>query len=247
MIYPSLDVQVTLRCNAACRNCIKLCNMGVVTGLDYSDTDITLEQAAMIQEELLALAAQHGRPIMSVLCLTGGEPLLHPQIRELAAIFAPLVPVVADMFMINTNGSVEMPELSHYAATYTPLAGKAAEHNVVLLHPSDIEDEGHTFETCQHFRKWRPVVNVYGYSMCCAGDGYIRLMGVDDAITPHLPATPSDFPLAAMNQVCPHCPFGCQTQVFERDAGRPVSDFYLEQAARNRAGRRLTSRLGVAK
>ena len=42
----NIDLCVTLRCTAACPNCVRFCNMSAVTGLDYSDSDMTMGQIA---------------------------------------------------------------------------------------------------------------------------------------------------------------------------------------------------------
>lgn len=242
-MYQTLDVQVTLRCNARCRNCIKLCGMDDVTGLDYSQTDMTLDQIATLRDELADRFVHHGTMVIGVLCLTGGEAMLHPHIHTIVEMLDPLVSIGAvGHITINTNGLVEVPELSQYAVTYTPIPQKAATHNVVLLHPNEIEPGPHGFEQCQHYRKWRPVVNCYGHSLCCAADGYIRLFGLDHLIVPRLPESFDGYPLDKMDDVCSHCPFGASREIFERDAGRPVSVIYGVQAAINRAGRSLKSR-----
>ncbi len=40
----NLDLCITYRCNQSCRNCIEFCNLADITGLDYSDSDMTLSQ-----------------------------------------------------------------------------------------------------------------------------------------------------------------------------------------------------------
>lgn len=234
-LYESLDVQVTLRCNVYCKNCIKFSNMEAVTGLDYSDTDVSLLWVARLRDELAALSA-HGK-VIDTLCLTGGEPTLHPDILDIVNLLKPLVPWVVGQITINSN--LIMPEhlrekLAPYLINYSIVKDKPQIHSTVLLHPSEIQADAPTFAGCTHYRKWRPVVNVYGYSMCCAADGYIRLFGLDELIIPKLPVRPEGFPLSKMDLVCNHCPFGCRTEVFERDEGRPVSAVYQQRAEQNR-------------
>ena len=43
-IFRYIDLQITLRCNTKCLNCIEFCNMDNLTGLNYNDTDMSLEQ-----------------------------------------------------------------------------------------------------------------------------------------------------------------------------------------------------------
>ena len=39
-MLPDIDIQITLRCNGGCKNCIKFCCMEEITGLNYDDTDL---------------------------------------------------------------------------------------------------------------------------------------------------------------------------------------------------------------
>jgi hypothetical protein len=245
MIYPSLDIQITLRCNGSCLNCIEFCGMARLTGLDYSGADVSLEQVQQLKEELQSLSTERGGPVVDVLCITGGEPMLHRELAQIVDLLKPLIGAgVANKLIVNSNLIVRMEELEPYLVNYSTIAEKPLVHNTVLLHPTEIQSTLPTFESCKHYRKWRPVWNVYGYSLCCAGDGYIRLFCLDELIVPRLPESYSGFPLDKMDLVCRHCPFGCDTEVFERDRGCPVSTIYQEQAKLNRAGRKLKSRYG---
>lgn len=239
-VYLTLDVQITLRCNLRCRNCIKLCGAEDVTGMPYGEeTDMTEGQFAKVLADARRVSNELGRPAVGTFCITGGEPLLHPRVRAFAEAAHTLESEgVVERVTVNTNGVLEMAGLNGRAVTYTRPAQKAAVHNVVLLHPSELAAP-RGFAVCTHYRKWRPVVNVFGYSMCCAGDGYIRLYRLWDLLVADLPREEGGFPLERMDAVCVNCPFGCAREVFERDAGRPVSAAYREQG-------QINARLGYA-
>lgn len=246
MPYYSLNVQVTLRCNAFCRNCIKFCNMEDVTGLDSSHTDLTLDQVALLAEELRRMAKRKREPVATFLCLTGGEATIHPQIIGIVRLLEPLVSEgVVGGLQIDSNLRHRVPEIDRYVKNYSTPEQNSAIHNTVLLHPDEIEGRRPSFSSCRHYRKWWPVLNVYGYSMCCAADAYIRLFCLDDLVLAHLPDEPEGFPIDKMDAVCQHCPFGCERQVFERDLGRPVSEIYRREAELNRTGRELVHRYGL--
>lgn len=69
-IYDFLDLQIILRCNAKCLNCIEFCNMKHLTGLDYSDSDMTLDQI----DKFISNIKEFNKPVIENLYITGGEP-----------------------------------------------------------------------------------------------------------------------------------------------------------------------------
>lgn len=231
MLTDILDLLVTLRCNAGCRNCIKLCNMqDALPGLDYSDSDMTVEQICALAENIADVAqSQPDKKAVGVLCITGGEALLHPDIVKITGILEHDVLRKGHIHRleINSNALLEPPAaIAKYAVNVLPVRDKPLRHTAALLHPDDMGCARPRFSTCTHFRKSRIVASKWGMSVCCAGDGYIRLFGLDELLIHKLPHTMAGFPLDKMDAVCQHCPFGCEKEVFERDVGRPVSEIY---------------------
>ena len=39
----NIDFLITLRCNSFCLSCIEFCNMKELTGLNYADSDVPME------------------------------------------------------------------------------------------------------------------------------------------------------------------------------------------------------------
>jgi hypothetical protein len=101
-----LDLQITLRCNAHCANCIKLCGMDSLTGLDYSDTDLTSQQLDAIIADAGAADAR-----IDHLVVTGGEPLLQgaalgdPQMQQ----------SYLSMLMFGIQITLQVYPLTHYS------------------------------------------------------------------------------------------------------------------------------------
>lgn len=242
MPFPSalwLDLCITLRCNAACPNCIKLCNLEDITGLDYSDSDMTIGQ---IDEFIRQVEEIDTRRFAFTVTVTGGEPLLHPQIIEMMIKLNALKEqgYISDL-AINTNGTLPPPEgLLGKRLTFSTPKENAAIHNTLFLHPADFGGRQLTYRDCHHYRKNTLVLNYLGYSLCCVGEAYARLFGYADLFLGEFPA---ELPIAGMDRVCRHCPFGDETKTpFERDRGRPVSLIYQQEAKKNRNGRRITKR-----
>jgi len=230
--FEYLDLQITLRCNAACKNCIKFCGMQELTGLDYSHSDLTLDQVAQFAAE----AAASGVKIDN-LVVTGGEPVLHAEIEQIVCLLDRELVTngVANRLLVNTNRVLELPAVVRpYAINFSLPRDNPEIHHAVFVHPDDLGGPRPTFAGCNHYRKWRVVRNYQGYSLCCAGDAYIRLFGLRHLVIDRFPESYDDFPLARMDDVCQHCPFG-STPPLERDVGRPVSEIYARQFARNRA------------
>ena len=221
-----LDLQITLRCNCRCRNCIKLCNMPE-TGLDYSQTDLTLDQVADFARQAIAAEAQ-----IANLIVTGGEPLLHPQVVEIVQLLDRELVATGHVGTLQVNSNLTLPAPPAIAGrliNFSRPRDNPQIHDCVFVHPDDLGRGRPTFSRCHHYRKWRIVANTYGYSLCCAADGYLRLFRLDHLILPRFPCDYYDFCLDRMDDVCQHCPFGTGAPAKERDAGRPVSAIYAAQ------------------
>jgi organic radical activating enzyme len=245
MIYQTFDFIVTLRCNGGCKNCIRFCGMSDVTGLKYNDTDITLVQVNKFISQVKALYKDE--PVIGEIILTGGEPMMHKDIKE---IFFKLKKELVDTkivnnLLINSNLVLEIEEeLKPFIINFSTPDKNPEIHNVVLFHPDDMKKPRPTFDKCNHYRKNRPVLSVYGYNMCCAAQGYIALFGLDNLFIDELPDDPSKFPVKEMDDVCQHCPFPHMTEntYLEKAIGRPVSKIYKVEAELNREGRFIKKR-----
>jgi hypothetical protein len=189
-----------------------------------------------------------GTPVIDQIILTGGEPLLHKRIKE---IFFKISNELVDggyvnQLKINSNLQIKAPpELEKYIINFTTVPDKPEVHGCVLVRPQEFGGVVHNYFTCRHYRKNTVVLCYHGYFMCCAGDGYARLMGYDDLFIDKLPETPSGFPLKSMDKVCNFCPFSNEELMpKEKDLGLPVSPFFAMAAQKNRlaGGSRIKKR-----
>lgn len=210
------------------------------TGLDYSDSDMTLGQIRNFVSEVRQLS----RPkTFSHVYVTGGEPLLHPQVEEIVRLLEPLVTDgYIEHLHVNSNLILEAPpSLKSYVVNFTRPAQKPAIHNTVLWHPDDFGGKARTRQECSHYRKDTWVLSYLGFYLCCAGDGYARLFGRGDLFLNHLPASVEEFPDA--DAICLQCPFGSETPVpMEKSAGNPVSAVYGREVTKNWNGRKILAR-----
>lgn len=116
-----LMLEPTFRCNLSCAGCGRI------------RADRELRGRVLSADECLAAVAEAGAPVVS---LTGGEPLLHPQIAEIVA------RIVAGRRFVHlcTNGvalaeSLSQFEPSPYLSFVVHLDGLAATHDGIVGQP----------------------------------------------------------------------------------------------------------------
>jgi hypothetical protein len=232
----NLDLCITYRCNQSCPNCVEFCGRKDITGLDYSDSDMTMEQIDQFCAQISAT-----RPPLETLSITGGEPLLHPHLEEIVDRLDELRRDGCFTYMVvNSNKTIQpSAKIRPYIFNISEPKDNPQIHHCAFIHPSELGAGRHTYRACQHHRKPTVVLSYLGYSVCCAGDAYIRLFGYADLIS-------NEFPLSApagMDKVCQQCPFGSEALVpFERDQGCPVSPIYVAEGKKNKRRKRIKAR-----
>ena len=168
--------------------------------------------------------------------ITGGEPLLHPKVIEITFFLKKklLDTGLIKKLWINSNLLKEAPaEIKEFIINFTPVDEKPMYHNTIFIHPDDLGEARPTQVVCQHYRKNTIVYSKKGYSLCCAGDAYMRLFELDFYLDT-LPDNIDKFP--CMDEVCQHCPFGIASGrvPYEKDRGRPISKIYQKQFNKNK-------------
>ena len=248
-VYTHLDIVITLRCNGACRNCIRLCASALSTGLDYSDLDMTTSDVEYVITDIQRLSCETGvKPVINELCLSGGEPTLHPQLSELWALCTRelLTAGYVDHMVCNVNRTRPVPpEIEPHAVHWFAVGAEKANAHIAVLLDGESYNEPMTRERCQHFRKNRIIVDKHGFMRCCASEGYTRLFCDNTLVLAHLPASIDAWP--NQDHICKHCAFGAWVPIYERRVGAPVSPVFAHEAELNRAGRKLTRKIGGAK
>jgi hypothetical protein len=229
--YSRIEFEVTLRCNTYCSNCLRFCNMKDLTGLDFSDTDITIEQTEKLIKDIEKLGP---KTVVYKILITGGEPLLHPKLIEIVnMIKTRLLDVhLINELLINSNLTIEIPEeIKKYIVNYTKVEDKPFSHQVMFLHPDDLNVKRPTYFDCSQGGKLALVYSNKGYNVCCQSDGYIRLFNLEHLFIDTLPAD-GIFPF--MDEVCQHCLFGTGKNILEKNVSRPISKIYEEQFKLNK-------------
>jgi len=242
-IFTIIDIELTLKCNWACKNCCRFCNMSRITGLDYDDLNMTIGQIRNFIEQVKNIWLEKKQVVFEAIILSGGEPLLHPDIIGIAQLLQKelINTGMVRNLKINSNLLIEAPQaLKQYILNYTTIEDKSKIHRAVLIHPDDVGEARPTFKTCCNYppNKTKVVLNKHGYTRCCDSDGYIRLFCEEDLIVDTLPSDPN-FLLDRIDKICQHCVFGCKNVKLESEVGCPVSKIYQEQAELNKAGRKI--------
>lgn len=214
-----------------------------ITGLDYSDEDMTIGQIRNFIKQVKDIYQKTKVSVFEAIILSGGEPLLHRNIKEISFLLQKelIDPRIVKHLRINSNLVNEAPdELKKYILNYTTVNDKPEIHKAVLLHPDEQGKTRPTFKSCCNYppNKNKVVLNKYGYTRCCDSDGYIRLFCEEDLITDTLP-NDSNFLLDKIDKICQHCVFGIPEAKLEKEVGTPVSKIYLDQAELNKAGRKI--------
>lgn len=220
-LFESLEIVITTRCNGTCPNCIRAVHR-------VRTPDMTPGQVTAILYDITEKYRVSGR-VFDTLCITGGEPTLHPKLAEIWSMCQGLPQGAVGELVCNVNNTRPVPE-GIKTVHWWSLEEKAQLHQCSLISPSDPPEgfpvqETPTWEICQHYRKNRIVATVEGYQLCCAAEGYTRILGMQSSLmAPRLPLSLKDFPKP--DPVCKHCAFGAPIAFLERDHGCPVSKVF---------------------
>lgn len=91
-----LNIELTANCNLRCKMC-------------YRNYDIKVREGTLSVDDIMLLVKQFSEMHIPSLWLSGGEPLLHPNIQEILRAFASVKPV--DYWMV-TNGLLLSEEIA---------------------------------------------------------------------------------------------------------------------------------------
>lgn len=207
--------------------------MTELTGIDYSKSDFTHAQL----DKFISQAKSKGyRPVIGLLTIIGGEPLLHPHLVEFVRrIREELIePGFVKGMDLVTNGVIKPPaELESLVKiiTFSTPEQKKEVHMCTFV---TCEDLGYTGEPrrCKFARWCGPSLSYNGYAPCSSGSHVLRLWGWKDLFLQDLPGSVAEFP-RPLEDVCKLCSYMAQ-EVFppaplERYFGRLILPTYQKQ------------------
>lgn len=187
----NFELEITLRCNSACPQCNRMCNV-----IDHGPSDMTIDQ---ISDFIDSVRAAGGADIISVM---GGEPTIHPEfvrIMEMLHNELELTGMVKNL-RIATNGIIPIPDLGFpVKALVSPVARK--QHRSSFIAPID---SGQKTRRCVVPWHCGMAINKFGYSPCGPASAIARLFEIDGFTRKEMPSGPEAF-RGYEQKICPLC------------------------------------------
>ena len=216
----SIELEITLDCNAFCSQCSRHCNI-----LDYGDTSMSVDQV----DRFICQVIESGKPLR-IITVIGGEPSLHPELSLIVnKLYDQLVSTgrVGEL-RIATNGIRDLPDDVKdlpIVIIRSPLSQK--KHRCQFVAP---KDTGQETRFCNVPYSCGMALNVFGYFPCGAGGAIIRLFKMDKFTKYRLPDNPESF-IGFREEVCPLCQASAEKQLMEGvDDCTPSSSFQMALA-----------------
>jgi hypothetical protein len=188
-----VELEVTLRCNAACPQCSRHCNL-----FDYGPGDMSLEQI----ERFAAQVAARGEPL-DLVSVMGGEPTVHPELSEIMRLLLRKLVVTGHVrrLQIATNGILPVPDWIRLAGvTILTSPPEHKQHRCQLVAPCD---RGQPVQPCDIPDRCGISLSSFGYFPCGAGGAIIRLFRLTELIRYQLPSSPAAF--GDLSRLCRLC------------------------------------------
>jgi hypothetical protein len=191
----SWQIAVTYRCNAACKWCVQ--HLDVVKW-NHVDTDVTVEEIKIGASLLKRYGLKIGK-----LRATGGEPVVHPELKEICTTIHEHWAPRTSWFRIYSNGKLPLPKRIPGRFSVVPLDSvkKTELFTPFNVSPADLGIEpqlGFVKECTQQVRcgRW---FDCFGFTSCGVA-GILGSMLGDDCYEP-LPV------MLGRPSVCQHCLF----------------------------------------
>lgn len=190
------ELNLTMRCQAHCTNCNRLCNL-----LPDRTEDLSYEQVRHFWNEIARLKKE-GVVLVHLLKLIGGEPTMHPEFpRILALCLLARENGLVETVRVVTNG-VGNPQstLRQNGDTWKRWKPSKKRHLPFLWSPKDLGIP--TKGPCRMATGCGANLDVYGWLPCGAATGLVRLFQRPDLYRDEIPTKPW-----GMEDLCVHCIF----------------------------------------
>lgn len=228
----NIELEITLRCNRACPHCNRYCNL--FDWMPLNDTDMTLEQIDRFCSQV-----ERKRQKLGLICIIGGEPLLHPQIEEIISMLHQRLqrrPRLVRSIEMLTNGDrlrkIHPRILQHIK---TRVCWEKGDFSNVLVAPRDTNQAKRHCPVASHCGI---ALNCWGYWPCGPACAIARLFGLRHLQRLELPDSIADFgdtdALGNIPEVCNLCQWSAKHPTLAKDVSEPTSS-YLEAMAKYQA------------
>lgn len=188
----NIELDITLRCNAQCPDCDRLCSTFPIL-----DSDMSLDQISLFIRQIKSWTSRNNRPLNKI-TIMGGEPLVHPNVIEICQKIYELVPIHIKEVHFRTNGILPIPKEINNVIVST-ISSKKNQHQIFFKSPSDYKIP---YKKCDIPIRCGISLNTFGYFPCAAGGSIIRLFGLYDMV---LSDIPDNLNIWDYGKICRHC------------------------------------------
>lgn len=186
-----VELNITLRCNQACANCNRLCHL-------YPDRKEDIDPEAIAQ--WIAYLRVTGQTVNRVK-VVGGEPLLHPQFRDIYCLLGEAVNSgEIKAVKVDTNGTLPIPSLPKYRGVR--IGGRKPrrkEHLPYLWSPMDLGEQIPR-HPCDMPRLCGFSLDNRGWLPCSPAIMIVRSFGLEHLYKRDMPTKPW-----GISDICRHC------------------------------------------
>lgn len=217
-----IEIDITHRCNLACRHCNRLCNSYQKYGIERSMLDMDMRHISF----LIAEIKSQPKGTYDLLRIIGGEPLLSPILIDTVKCFEKLIEEgYAKHISIVTNGTLPIPKYIKSYIVFAPMiigemvnrvqrpltpaevyAIKNIKHRNITICPSDF---GYSAQICDRIDVCGIHYSVFGFSYTAACFPSMMMFDFNHKrFLRHLPATTDlFFDDSFSKEVCNFCVF----------------------------------------
>lgn len=231
----NIEIDITYRCNMACPNCDRFCNMDEMLGIKRGDGDMSVGQIQKFINQAI-----DGQAFFNRVRIAGGEPVLHPEFETIVdMVLENLVyPGLINEMEILTNGIVKPKEkYAKYSKCFDPLPKR--RHICIFYEPNELHPG-----PCNIYNHCGISLNKYGYMLGGHCASLALLLGYAGCFMYQMPLIPENDFAWAFGALCPRCPYNYTGSIFCLDkragrcefevaVGRPISDFYKDRIKNN--------------
>ena len=190
-------IHLTYRCNLNCEYCVQF-----VDKLKYDeDTDITIRDLVDSARILKFYNIQ-----ISLLRITGGEPTLHPLLKECCEVIANKWE--SHLNVVFSNGQIPVQKIKGMHYSISEIGDiKKVNHKPPMISPFDLGIEpvfGFTIP-CTQMNRCGRLFDTYGFSYCASAGSIGRLIGIDPYHSKPV--------MLGIPEMCQHCPWSLSKSV----------------------------------
>lgn len=131
----TIEVDITHRCNLACRHCNRLCNAEENYGINRTMVDMDMRHINFLISEVKRLP----KGSVKLIRILGGEPLMSKIIIEATKAFEHLIEdnFIRDLHIV-TNGTIEVPTACEPYVVYAPQIVKEMRNANGIVSPQEV-------------------------------------------------------------------------------------------------------------